>query len=68
MGKWEEEVSVTLTKSEWLEVLLALWDRHSVIESHTDISEEVKRHWQDEIGVIQKSIRLVTSDTVRNAL
>jgi hypothetical protein len=68
MGKWEEEVSVTLTKSEWLEVLLALWDRHSVIESQTDISEETKRHWQDEIEVIQKSIRLVTSDTVRNAI
>jgi hypothetical protein len=68
MRKWEEEVSVTLTKSEWLEVLLALWDRRSVIESHTDISEEVKRHWQDEIEVIQKSIRLVTADMIRNAL
>lgn len=68
MGKWEEEVSVTLTKSEWLEVLLALWDRHSVIESHTDISGEVKRHWQDEIEVIQKSIRLVTTDMIRNAI
>ena len=68
MEKWEEEVSVTLTKSQWLEVLLGLWDRHSMIESQTDITEEVKEHWFSEVEEIQKKIRLLTTDTIRNAI
>lgn len=68
MEEWEEEVSVTLTKSQWLEVLLGLWDRHHMVESQTDITEEVKQHWFKEIEGIQKEIRLLTNDAYRNRI
>lgn len=68
MEKWEEQVSVTLTKSQWLEVLLGLWDRHHMVESQTDITEEVKQHWFSEIEEIQKEIRILTTDIIRNTI
>jgi hypothetical protein len=61
MNKWEQEVSITLTKSDWLELVLGLWDRRKMIEG-ADTTEEVKDYWDKEVGDIQRKIRLAIAD------
>ena len=61
MDKWEQEVSITLTKSDWLEVVLGLWDKRKMIEE-SDTTEEVKKYWDNQVRDIQRKIRLAIAD------